>query len=352
MLPPYLFTNPQVWLICEGQTSAIQLRVSNNIKDIIVPSLSEILSSAKSQIKNSVAKETNLFKSAPSIIKQNVSQQFSSDVRNQIGSASRAFDIAVNNGISNISNGASRLLSGDFSGGFDQMAGTPSSLLNELGSMFGTKLSSALSLGVTSSSNGIAPGDNLAGMQARSDPLLGINWYAEMPVITDVYSRRSEMPWYYVEEANPPFRTYETTPIFREGKMRNYPGKSSIDSLRLGFYTDIDNVTMEYVDRWSNAIVPQTTKTTRAYERGMYGSAQGNMTGTKSGYKQDINIYLTAPNSRWVVRLTYVGCWPVSTDSYTLESNGSTRIITSVSFSVDDLIIARRAGVIETRDVR
>jgi len=216
-----------------------------------------------------------------------------------------------------------------------------------------------------SATNGIAPGNDLAGAQARSDPMLAYTWYAQMPVITpgstqissgasassilssvaanlvtnlaspvigSIFTSNSQqLPWYYVEQATLPFRTFETQHIFREGRPRSYPTKYSVGTLRLGIYADSTNIALQYLQTWNNAIITPFSSST--------SSTMGGGWGRPSDYKFPIFIYLVDVTSNTLALVEYTECWPSSIEAYSMESGNSNRIINQVTFEVGDVFV-------------
>jgi hypothetical protein len=293
-------------------------------------SLSSIISSAAAQFqggantgRNQIAATIN-----PTNIGSNLATQASLTATGLIGKGTSAVNGAINAGLHDITNAAGQLFQGNVSGALSTLANAPGDVLNSLSKSFG------FSSGTTLTGPGSAAtlGNNLAGALARSDPLLSFQWYASMPAIAPVGGSTVQLPWYFVEEATPTFRSFEPISIFREGRQKHYAGKYSVDSLRLGIYADTAGIALTYLQAWNGAILSPTTPATEAAQGGAYGKP--------NNYKQTIVIYLINPNNAQVATLTYVECWPQTIDSYTLDSGSSTRIINNVTFSVGDVFIS------------
>jgi hypothetical protein len=247
---------------------------------------------------------------------------------------------------------------------------TPQNLLNSgLSLLNGTGSSAALSTPGTvsqlSNNGGIVPGDSLAGANARPDPLLSFTWYAQLPVISPgstqtasgssatsilqnlataaisplqsamggsiAQSSSAQLPWYYVEEANCPFRRYETKSIFREGRDRHYPSKYAVDDLRLSIYMDSQNNAFQYLQAWNNAMITPFAATASATMGGGWGRP--------IDYKLPIYIYMLDVQNNVLAIIEYVECFPTVIDSYALDSGSSNRIVSHVNFSVGDVFV-------------
>lgn len=241
----------------------------------------------------------------------------------------------------------------------------------------GSKLASIAGPGALGSLGaGLAPGNALAGAQARSDPLLSFCWYALMPTINPtptssgpvnqnspsnslssslangisalagsainslsstlggtLFSSNAAMslPWYYVEEAVLPFRNFSTKSIFRDGRHRHYADTYSIDNLTLHFYLDSSNLAFQYIQTWQNAIIAPFGANSSATSGGGFGRP--------TQYKQPIYIYILDVSKAQMAIVEYTECWPTNLSSLQLDSGSSTRLTGIVPFSVGDVFI-------------
>lgn len=157
----------------------------------------------------------------------------------------------------------------------------------------------------------------LKGALARTDPILSFHWYAELPWL-DSFT----LPWYYVEEAVTPFARYDTRSIYREGKSKHYAGTYSVDNLRLNFFMDSTNKSVDYFMYWMSLI------------KGPGGEFR-----IPSRYKKPISIVIMDVTNSVVLRITYTGCWPTGIDALNLNSGSSDRLVGNVEFSVDDVMV-------------
>ena len=223
---------------------------------------------------------------------------------------------------------------------------------------------------------GMAPGNDLAGAQARSDPLMSFCWYAQLPTINptptssnsinqnnpstsltssltnavsslassavsslssvmggSLFSSNSakSIPWYYIEEATLPFRNFAAKPIFREGRHRYYADTYAVDNLTLHFYLDSSNTALTYLQAWQNAIIAPFSATTAATSGGGFGRP--------AQYKQPIYIYILDVTKAQMAIVEYTECWPTNISALTMDSGSSTRITAQVPFSVGDVFI-------------
>jgi hypothetical protein len=234
----------------------------------------------------------------------------------------------------------------------------------------GSKLASVAGPGALGTLGaGLAAGNDLAGMQARSDPLLSFCWYAQMPTISPTptssgsvnqnsslangisalassainslgstlggslfaSASATSLPWYYVEEAVLPFRNFSTKSIFRDGRHRHYADTYSVDNLTLHFYLDSSNTALQYLQAWQNAIIAPFSANNSATSGGGFGRPVQ--------YKQPIYIYILDVTKAQMAIVEYTECWPTNLSSLNLDSASSTRLTGIVPFSVGDVFI-------------
>lgn len=266
---------------------------------------------------------------------------------------------------------ATNLVTGNISGALSALS--PSSIASSALSGVGSSASSNMSLSSPgsfasfSSPGGVNPGDSLAGINARADPLMSFMWYAQLPVINpigtsqpapgvstlssivntlgttitsalssalggSVYTSNSaQLPWYYVEEAQCSFRAFQTMSIFREGRHRHYPTSYDINPLTLHIYADTTNMSFQYLQAWQNAVLAPFSASTQAQTAGGFGRP--------SDYKKPIYISLLDPSNNTLLILEYVECWPADVAAFTLNSGASDRLVHQVTFNVGDLYI-------------
>lgn len=299
-------------------------------------SLTQIIAAAKAEIHNSTSTSaiqiSSSFRGSSNAAGRDIAGIVPGAIRNIINPITAGTQQAISGALRGVNQAASQAMHGDFSGALSSLASTPQSLINTLSSTFG------LSRGGTlrgPGPQGASPGNSLAGAIARGDPQLSFCWYAIMPDVTPIGGTPESLPWYFVEEANPPFRTFETRSIFHEGHNKHYPSTYSVDSLRLALYADSTNVAMNYLQAWNGALLAPTTAANAEAASGLYGRPVSSA-GT-TGYKKTIQIFLINPAKERLVKLEYIGCWPQSVDAYSLDSASSTRVINHVTFSVDDV---------------
>jgi len=221
-------------------------------------------------------------------------------------------------------------------GTLDRVAGLPGQAIDN--ALMGLNVSSLRGPGIpegisVSSYNngGVQPGNALAGALARADPLMSFLWYCQPPtLIGDGVA--SNLPWFYVEEASLPFRTYETRQIYREGRPRTYAGKYSVSDLQLTFYLDVGGVAMSYLTAWDNLIVAPFNVTDKVEQGGRFRMP--------SVYLKDIPIYILNVNKQELVQIVYTECWPTNLASLSLQSQASERLVAQVTFSVGDVFVS------------
>jgi hypothetical protein len=156
----------------------------------------------------------------------------------------------------------------------------------------------------------------LNGARSRKDPLMSYSWFCTMPSI-----RGFQLPWNYVEEFTAPFKTIETQSRYEQGKMMHYPGSRSVSTLSMRLYDDTSGTVGAYLDAWRDTVLGVN---------GIYAYP--------AQFKQPISvILLDVSRAVTVYQFYYIGCFPTSTDAFSLASDSNDRIVTSQEFSVDDV---------------
>jgi hypothetical protein len=328
--------------------------------------LSDAISNAEQQIHVNTKGQVNALKQgvkgAVTNVKNNASSAVSGTVNN-----------VVKTGIGAVTGAVGSLLTGNVSGAVGSILNAPSKIFDSALSGLGgfapsATLQSPGTFSAMSSIGGADPGNPLAGISARPDPLMSFTWYAQLPVISPgttqtasgasagvlaslassalsgvggalssamggavSTSQAAQLPWYFVEEATMPFRQFASKAIFREGRDRNYPDKYSVDTLRLAVYADSSNTSLKYLQAWNNAVLTPFSAATAGQLAGGWGRP--------SDYKKPIYIYLLDVTKSVIAIVQYTECWPISVDTYQMGSNSSERLVNHVTFSVGDVFI-------------
>lgn len=162
----------------------------------------------------------------------------------------------------------------------------------------------------------IRSGGVLDAALSRPDPLLGLNWRCDLPIIDST----NQLDWSRVEEANLPFVEFEQVSNYRAGKMFHYPHHYTLGVLTLKLYEDSFGSALSYLNEWKRLMLDGKT--------GLYN--------VPSVYKKPVKITIYDSSFRTVMFLTYIGCWIPRHDPYTL-SGETQRINPSVEVSVDDV---------------
>lgn len=313
--------------------------------------LSDVLSRAKQGVMDSGSRAANRIENTAKSVVQNVQAIPDNAIQVGVQGLNQAVDMgfgAARGAVSDILRGdtagaAARFaaLPGQLSdigvGTLDRVVGLPGQAVNNAmmglgGSLSSPGLPAGLSVSsFSSTAGGVAPGNALAGALARPDPLLSFLWYCQLPtLIGDGIA--ANLPWYFVEEAVPPFRTYETRQVYREGRPRTFAGKYSVSDLQLTFYLDVGGQALTYLTAWDNLIVAPFDARDSVLQGGQYRMP--------SLYKKDITLYLLNVNKQELVQLLYIECWPTNLNSLTLQSQASERLTTQVNFSVGDVFMS------------
>lgn len=329
------------------------------------------ISDVFSQVKNNYA-------GTKSDVSSGLRKAIQDSENNFINKSSNVANAGLTTGVGNLLSAASQAFSGNTSGAAATLADITGSI--------GNSTLKALNLGgngnsntSASYSNGISPGNSLSGASARLDPLLSFSWYAELPVLSPVQpsaqaggstltnklfnafgggvlggvatslvndlanlsassvnsylntnnSSPTQCPWYYIEEANCPFRSFSTVSAFREGRKRIYPSEYTVADLVLTMYMDNSNISLAYLKTWENLVLNPITKSTASEAGGRFG--------LPSGYKKSIFIYLLSASKQQIMIIEYAECFPTNVHNLSLDSANSNRLLANVNFSVGDV---------------
>lgn len=293
--------------------------------------LSEIISQAKQQVVQNAKLSTQ---AAIDTVKQTAAGVLSSAKNEVVNRTSQAVSGAINAGITGVVGAASSAITGNFGEAAQRIFDIPGAAAGAVGAVLGVSSGSMLSspgMGFSASSNmGISEGNALYGMLARPDPLLSINWYAQLPVLNSPLGTVG-LPWFYVEQATLPFRTTDTVSVYRAGHNVHFAGRYSVDNLTLGVYMDSGGNALKYLQYWEACKIAPTNMSN-------YATGSGGFL-VPSMYKKPIYVYLLDPARLEIAIVQYVGCWPTNLDSLQLDSESSTRLVANVNFSVDDVFV-------------
>lgn len=168
------------------------------------------------------------------------------------------------------------------------------------------------------------PVNPLEAAMGRPDPLMAYDWYCLMPTLSGIGADPTSLPWDRVEEATLPQVEFEPVSNYRAGKTYHYPSHHNLSTLTCKLYEDANGSATAYIRNWQSLIMDRQT--------GLYNPA--------AVFKLPITFALFDVAREDVATITYIGCWPQTTDSYGLESGQSNRINPSVTFSVDDVVMS------------
>ena len=278
-----------------------------------IPTASSLAKDIRGQVSTSIKATSNEIRNIPGQIAQA-----------GISQARGAVSGAVTSGLTSLKSATAQALTGDFSGALSTLSMGPSEALGKFGAAFGLG-----SGGGTLGQNGGVT-NTLQGALARTDPMLSFQWFCELPTITPVGGRPTVLDWSYVEEANVPFRTYDTRQVYAQGRNRKFASTYSLDNLRLNFYADISNKSMQYLLAWDGAILVPFSASQ---------APSGGGFGRPSDYQKPIRIYLVDSARSVVLMLEYTEAWPTNIDALQLDSGTSTRLTFNVNFNVGDVFI-------------
>lgn len=235
-----------------------------------------------------------------------------------LNSAKGAVAGAVSGGLADVRGAVDKAIRGDFSGALTQISKGPADFFAAFG----------IGSGGAAGAPGNSPVNPLQGALSRADPMMSFQWFCELPTVTPQGKSPVSLPWNYVEEANPPFRSFDVRQVHAQGRMRHYAGVYSIDQLPLTFYADVQNQSLAYLKAWQQCILAPFAST---------DFTKGGGFGRPSNYQKTIKLYCLAPDMSKIMYFELIECWPVNLNALHLDSGSSTRLTFNVSFSVGDV---------------
>lgn len=223
--------------------------------------------------------------------------------------------------------------------------GAGSSTLGKLGSAFSkantlvnafTGIKNALTNGLfgpstSALSSSIGPAPNpytqtnfLEKLKECGDPLLSFEWVA---VILDGTTEVIEP--IYINSIQTPSFNIETHSVYRDGTMNNYAGAFSVGDLTIGLLTTNNSKAFNLASNWMNSIccfsMPDNGK------RGFYLMP--------ADYKKTIHLFFHDISRGVALEMRFIGCFPKSWESYSLSSSSSDALETTLTLSVDNVVL-------------
>jgi hypothetical protein len=158
-------------------------------------------------------------------------------------------------------------------------------------------------------------------MQARGDPLLSFEWVAFVnPVVSE---NDSIIDPIYIETLQTPHLSFDVHTVFREGKAKNYAGAFSCDGIAITFFTDTTAQAFQFASSWFDSVFDSKTGNYRM----------------PSQYKRNVVCIVHDARRNALVKFTFIGCFPVSWDSYAMNGSSSEPLTTTMQLSVDHISV-------------
>lgn len=156
------------------------------------------------------------------------------------------------------------------------------------------------------------------GGYSPNDPLMNYHWFATIPGVLD----QGE----FIQSITTPSIRYDQQSRFENGKMHHYAGFMSVDDMQMTIYTDISGTAIDVATKWVRNVRDSA---------GIYRLPKD--------YKKKVVLYILDQDDRIISEIHYTGCWITSWDSYSLDFNGASILVTNLSVSVDDFYIEGEA---------
>ena len=146
------------------------------------------------------------------------------------------------------------------------------------------------------------------------DPFMNFRWVAyQMPFGLDPR---------YVEKVSIPWSRFESIPIYNQGANSYYSSVKDIDAITVTFYEDVDLTITKMLLKWRELMEKD----------GYYA--------LPIDYKKDLVFHLLSNNSNTaMIEMTAQGAWPSAIDNMELAYDSSDRIIISVTFTIDKMVV-------------
>ena len=173
------------------------------------------------------------------------------------------------------------------------------------------------------------PGNDFAGINARSDAIQNWCWYCLMPSIQGQTTSAS-LPWYYVQKANLPLRTFDRDTVKRNGHDVHYAEGYKVGDLSLEFFMDSSNASQLYLYAWQSLILGNANPAVAA-NQGLWG--------LPAAYKKTINVVVLSMDKKILLNVKYLNCWPVDPSALDLVSGSAEAMSQPITFAVEDVSI-------------
>lgn len=205
--------------------------------------------------------------------------------------------------------------------GTSRLSGNSRNAAELLGNLYNR---SQMSIGTAQRKGNTGKIDPLRYAQSRADPLLGVDWYCELPFLAGASGNPTLLGWEMVEEASLPMFEFEAQSNYRAGKLYHYPAHQNLGNLTIKLYEDSYGQSSAYIKNWQSLMFDKQT--------GLYNPPVK--------HKLPICFTLFDVAKLEVMIITYNGCWPMNIDAFNMVGGSSDRIIPGVTLSVDDIDIS------------
>lgn len=159
----------------------------------------------------------------------------------------------------------------------------------------------------------------MALLRSRADPLMEMNWYPQFP-----FGLLPE----YVEEIQFTEPTIATSqPVFMNGRYIPFPMNHTVNTISVSFYEDRLMTVSRWLEFWKRTVSPD----------GMHFNYP-------VAYKKPIRMYAMDVAGKTVGQFCAHGCFPSSSPTRTMGSDGSSRVRLQVDFSCEWIDFQPLAG--------
>jgi hypothetical protein len=154
-------------------------------------------------------------------------------------------------------------------------------------------------------------------MSSRGDPITTFEWIAV--VVNKSVSLNTTLPWYYINNIQMPSPSLGSEEKYVDGRMKKFASLFSLDGCTIKIYSDTTGTAFNFANDWLRA----TYRDDNLYQ-------------LPSAYKKNIYVFILDVTRKIVVDIQLIGCKPSAWQGYSLNSEGSAALETSLSLDVDD----------------
>lgn len=157
----------------------------------------------------------------------------------------------------------------------------------------------------------------LDAVSSRGDPITNFDWIAV--VVNKSVSLNTTLPWYYINHIQLPGPSLGSEEKYVDGRLKKYATLFTLDSVSIRLFSDTTGAAFNFANDWFRA----TYRDDNLYQ-------------LPSVYKKNIYVFILDPTRDVVLDIQLIGCKPTNWAGYSLGSDSSSALETSMTLDVDD----------------